>query len=219
MRTNTFLFSVLLAAATTPALALTVTYNDTTALRDVELDSGALLQDPLSIPLFDSSLGTLISVSYELTGTVDGSLGIVNLSPNPIGGYATSTVAFSFASSLLGSDSFDTVASTGLILLGVGGSTTVPVSGSNSYSQSITDPVALAGFIGSGSFDIDYLTSTSLGGGAWGGDVSITQLTDAQLGISVTYTFATVPLPASSALLFGGVGLLAAAGRRRTSRG
>ncbi|MFN3260313.1 MAG: choice-of-anchor E domain-containing protein [Pikeienuella sp.] len=202
------------ALLASPAQAATVSFSDALALQDVEI-SGTL-----SVPQFDPSLGTLTGVTFTITGAIASILGVTNSGTNVITGAATTTVDFNVSSSALslpGMPDFSVVGSTGLVTLGVGESALFPVTGMNSISGS---PAPSAAFIGGGTVDLDFMTTTSFGGSGFGGDIIISQATDAGLMFQIEYEFdaVAIPLPATAPLLAAAAGLFLFVGRRRARR-
>nr|WP_253949465.1 choice-of-anchor E domain-containing protein [Mangrovicoccus sp. HB161399] len=194
-----------------PVSAFTVSYSDAFALSDVEI-SGTL-----SVPLFDSSLGTLTGVTWEITGAIASILGVQNDSSNPIVGSAHTTVDYDVDSALLslgGSPDFSVFGTTGLVSLGVGASALFPVTATNTLSGSETPS---SSFFLPGTLDVSFLTDTSFGGSGFGGDITISQATDAGISLSVTYEYETaaVPLPAGLALLMSALGITGLMHRRQ----
>ena len=198
------------------AQAATITLTGSVSLSDVEL-SGAL-----SAPQFDPTLGTLTGVTWSITGAIASIIGISNDSAGPITGSAFTSVDFNVASTVLSlgaSPDFNVFASTGTVALGVGESVLFPVTAFTTITGS---EMVSAAFIGSSVFEVLYLTITSFGGSGFGGDVSISQATDAGIDFSITYEFETVapeiPLPAAAPLMAAGLGALGLFGVRRRKR-
>jgi|GEM_PF-2219867 len=193
------------------AQALTVSFTDQLALADVEI-SGTL-----SVPKYDSSLGPLTGVTFTITGAIASILGVENRSTGAINGSAFTNVDFDVSSALLplgGSPDFSVFASTGLVSLGVGASALFPVT----ESVIITGSVApSADFLTPGTVDLDFLTTTSFGGNGFGGDIAISQATDAGISFTITYESAMVPPPAAALFMASviGLGVLTSMSRRR----
>lgn len=187
------------------AKAATVTFTDIAPLADVEI-SGTL-----SAPKFDTSLGTLTGVSWSITGAIASILGIENNSAGSITGAAFTSVDFDVDSadlSLGASPDFTVFGTTGLVTLGVGESALFPVTASTAITGSETPGAA---FFGPGTVDVSFLTTTSFGGQGFGGDITISQATDAGIQFEIVYEFIDapqVPLPASAPLLAGGLAML-----------
>lgn len=196
------LASGVLSAA--PVSAATVSFSDSAPLADVEI-SGTL-----SVPKFDTSLGTLTGVSWSITGAIASILGVENDSAGNIMGSAFTSVDFDVDSSDLSlgaSPDFNVFGTTGLVSLGPGASALFPVTATNVITGSETPG---AGFFGPGTVDVSFLTTTSFGGQGFGGDITISQATDAGIQFEIVYEFndAQVPLPASAPLLAGSLAML-----------
>ncbi len=195
------------------ANAATVSFSDSLALSDVEI-SGVL-----SASKFDSSLGTLTGVTWEITGAIASILGVTNTGASPISGSAFTSVDFDVDSALLSlgaSPDFNVFGTTGLVSLGVGASALFPVTASTTISGSEAPTSA---FFGPGTVDLSFLTTTSFGGAGFGGDITISQATDAGLMFSITYEFtpfSTIPLPGGAALLAGALALTGLVSLRRS---
>ncbi|WP_179961604.1 choice-of-anchor E domain-containing protein [Pikeienuella piscinae] len=201
------------ALLTSPAHAATVTFSDLAPLADVEIGG------VLSVSKFDPALGTLTAVSWEINGAIASILGVVNDSTGSITGSAFTNVDFNVDAaelSLGASPDFTVSASTGDVALGVGAAALFPVSGSFMLTGSETPGAA---FLAPGMIDLSFATLTSFGATGFGGDITISQATDAGISFSITYDYAVVPLPASLALLGGALGLLGLLGRRRRIAG
>ena len=187
-----------------PAHAVTQTFSSLFVLQDVELN------DTLSVPQFDPSLGTLLGVTYSITGSIASILGVTNNSPGMVTGSAFTSVDFdldSTAISLAASPDFNVFATTGPVPLDAGQSALFPVTASTTIMGAEAPSAA---FIGLGTVDLNFLTSTSFGGSGFGGDIAISQATDAGIMFEITYEFdsAVVPLPASAPLLALATGFL-----------
>lgn len=200
------------------ASAATVSFSSAIPLQDVEL-SGVL-----SVSRFDSSLGTLTGVSWTITGAVASILGITNASAGTVTGTASTTVGFNLSApelSLAASPVFNVVATTGPVTLGVGESALFPVIADTTITG--TEAPA-AQFLMPGTIDLSFSTTTSFGGSGFGGDIIISQATDAGLLFEITYEFDTsgvtpVPLPAGVVLLASALGVTSVfgIGRKRVS--
>lgn len=190
--------------------AATITFMDQAPLSDVEI-SGTL-----SVARFDSSLGVLTGVSWSITGAIASILGIENDSAGTIRGSASTNVDFDVDSadlSLGASPDFSVSGSTGLVTLGVGESALFPITSQNTITGTEA-PSAV--FLGPGTIDLTYLTATSFGGSGFGGDLTLSQVTDAGITFSITYEYTVVPEPGSLAML--AAGLLGLAGAARVRR-
>ena len=216
-----------LAAAFLPfasAQASTLSYADSVALTTTNWSN------TLSFSKFDSSLGTLTSIRFDLSGVVQGSGNAESLDSS------ASNVTLTLGS-LLGltrpdsstlvvtnpvfSQTFNFSAFDGSINFGgtSGGSTgSVSATGSNFFVSSSASDFALFSALGGGTINLG-LNAVGASSGTGSGNL-IQQFTTAASGVAkVTYTYTAttpttdVPEPASLALVCGGLGLLAA--RRR----
>lgn len=202
-----------LSAVSLSTQAETVSYSDLAPLADAEI-SGIL-----SVPGFDSSLGTLTGVYWEVEGAFASILGIENDSGNTISGSAFTEVEFDVDSPLLSmgaSPDFSIFGSTGQVTLGVGAAALFPVVTSTTISGYEAGSPA---FFRPATVDMSYLTTTYFGSSATGGDVTIGQSTDAGIKLTVTYEYTTevtpVPLPAAAPLMGAGLTFFSLIARRR----
>jgi hypothetical protein len=185
--------------------------------------------DVLGFSKFDTSLGTLTSIRFDLTGVVQGIGNAESLDASP------TSVTLSLGS-LLGltrpdhstlvvanpvfTQTFDLMAYDGLIDFGgTSGATTgsESASGANFFVSSDAGDLALFSAPGGGSIGLG-LSASGNSYGAGSGNLITQFRTGAAGGAQVTYTFtplATVAEPGSLALVCGGAGLLGAARRRR----
>jgi hypothetical protein len=173
----------------------------------------------ISCPQFNI-VGTLTSVTVNLTGSLEGTITLKNETAQTQNGSAATQVLFNFGplAGFVISNPFLTVTgSTGLISVPPSATSVFPVGGSQ--SASMTTNLSLGSYIGAGMFDIPVTTNTFLLLSFGGGNVTATQLTTAAANATVTYEYestTTVPEPATLTLL--GVGLLSASLRRRRNR-
>lgn len=202
--------------AASGAQAATISFTDVAPLQDVELAG-----ETLSVQGFDTSLGTLIGVYWEITGALASILGVQNDGPNTISGSAFTNVDFDVESALLalgGSPDFSVYATTGLVSLGAGESALFPVTASTTITGSETPGAA---FYAPGMIDVLSFTTTSFGGSGFGGDITISQATDAGISFKITYEYqevSEVPLPAAAPLMMAGMGLFGFISSRRRKR-
>lgn len=205
------LIACALSVAASNAHAATISFTDIIPLQDVEI-SGSV-----AVPQFDSTLGTLTGISWTLTGAIASIIGVRNDSAGTVTGSAFVQADYFLDSTTLSlgaSPDFSLLASTGSVTLGVGESVLFPVTGTQSLSG--TEAVSAA-FIGNSLVEVLVLTLTSFGASGFGGDITISQATDAGFEFMITYEFdeAVIPLPATAPLMAAGLGLFGFYGARR----
>lgn len=202
-----------LSVAASNARAATISFTDAIPLQDVEINAS------VAVPQFDSSLGTLTGISWTLTGAIASLIGVQNDSAGPVTGSAFVRADYLLDSTTLSlgaSPDFSLLVSTGVVTLGVGESVLFPVTG----TQSISGMEAVsAAFIGNSLVEVLVLTLTSFGASGFGGDITVSQATDAGFEFVITYEFdeTVIPVPAAAPLMAAGLGLfgLYCARRRR----
>lgn len=208
-----------LAAATTlagivatsgVANAASLSYSSST-----NYDFTDIIDAPLSVQQFNSSLGTLQGVTIEFTGNILGNAGLENKSKTPT--QVTLNVASDFSlelnnQSLLALNpqysynyqlaKYDGTTDYG----GTSGKTLSNLTATQSATQSFTNTQFLQSFIGNG--NVDFLFS-ALATSAVTGSGNMRSYIDtyAKAGIKVTYNYDVKPVPEPSATL--GVGLIA----------
>jgi hypothetical protein len=200
------------------ASAASVTFSSSFPLTDVEING------VLSVSRFDPSLGTLTGVSWTITGGIASILGVTNASRGQITGAAFTSVDFDVAApelSLAASPDFNVFATTGPVTLGVGESALFPVTAQTTITGTEAPG---AQFLLPGTIDLSFRTTTSFGGSGFGGDIIISQATDAGLSFEITYDYdvpgvTPIPLPAGFVLLAGALGVTSVfgIGRKRVS--
>jgi hypothetical protein len=168
----------------------------------------------LSLPKFDSALGTLNSVRIDLSGGISSVLTISNsisASSSSVGDGGT-RVRFSVQDSgnHFSTPEITTYSDTYSYNLLPGESvTTDPLTGSGSYAHTYTLQAILDEFTGPGTITLPASTLTTSVMENSGGNYTVQQVTRAELTATVTYDYTAVPEPGSLALLgLGGLMVL-----------
>lgn len=187
------------------AQAATISYDAPLSLETTEIN-----QD-LSVLYFDNGLGTLDSVTIELSGRAISSGTLENTAAQAQSLRFSSNLELYFSGGSLSDELLNLpLFNTGLVNIGGNGGTydlgSTDVSDSTLITVSGAD---LASFIGSGdlSFTCNSLTNNSQSGG--GGNIRVVQNTEAGCGMTITYNYTpgdvpppvTVPEPGSLALV------------------
>ena len=219
-----FLLATAAAALFAPAVnAATITQSESFASQGTDWALSA------SFDQFDSSLGTLDSVVFDLTGNVTGTASAEQLGgasdvtleldatiTSDLAGFGELGVVIPAASDTIALDAFDGE----FDFDGPSGVTFSDLSGSDTISNTFTS--GLAPFIGTGSFVVP--TSAEGGSGTSGSGNVVTQFSSsASADLTLTYNYtessdvvSPVPLPAAGWAMIAALGALGAVARRRT---
>ncbi|MGB0661622.1 MAG: choice-of-anchor E domain-containing protein [Mangrovicoccus sp.] len=200
------------------ANAATTSYSDSISMTSLDFDT------TLSVAKFDSALGTLNSVTVELTGVVDGGAEYENRSTSSGTTFKLSVAALIEAAFSFGGSVEVNVSPTGLsspITVGVFDGTLDFAGTSGGSVSGLTDTdtdskiytTGLSNFIGAGNLDI-FINADGTSQAIGGANVATIFTTDASASVKVTYDYSPIPLPAALPLLGAGIGALAIARRR-----
>ncbi len=184
------------------------------------------LNATVSCGQFDSSLGTLTSISIEIDGEITGSITLTNNALTPQIVKATTASDFSLAAPLAGftfpSTLFEVSFTTGVQSLAAGTPTTFSNLDSGVDSATNSQSSTFAPYEGLGTFSVGVQTVTGITVLGGGGNVVAGQSTDGLATAIVTYNYTPAgtqtPEPTTFAFLALGGGLVALGASRRKSR-
>ena len=165
----------------------------------------------LSFQQFNPALGTLNSVTIDLSASLSTVITITNASGSSSSGFGLTQVELTVddAGNNLNNPVITLTSPIFSYSLGAGGTATSgTITQSGTSSDTYLNPLVIAEFTGTGFFALDASTFTQTLLSNTGGNTYASQVTDAELGGSVTYDY-TVPEPATIAMLsLGFVGML-----------
>jgi hypothetical protein len=217
---NTTLVKTLVAAA---ALATTSAYAASISFSDAASTAVPNWSDTLQVAQFDSSLGTLNSVTISFAGSNTGTLAAENLAATAgtmtlegTATYTLSSAVWNFTGAAIASRTFAAGAFDGNInYAGTSGATFANATGSYSNNLSLTS--GLSAFIGTGNLSFGVNT---VGGSSYSGTgaavAKFDQSADARVTVTYNYTAVSgVPEPESYAMLLAGLAAVGMVKRRR----
>ena len=201
-----------------------------------EFFSGTPNFDPvMTFNEFDTSLGTLNSVTVKLTLTITGgdlevdndgvAPATVNVSLGADGSLTSSDVAFfpSLSTTTANTATFNLAANdgdgAGVQNLGPDYAILIGTTNTNMNSDTLTHPLILDEYKGTGTFDINGDINTNLDFGGIGGVAGSFNPIGVTGSVKITYDYdsiAPVPEPSAYALVIAGIGLLTLRNRRRS---
>jgi hypothetical protein len=217
MKMKTFITGLVVLAgfvAALPVKADSLFYTDTQAVSSADTRFEPANPVAFNIPQFNSSLGTLTSVTLSVSGSAISSLNFTNFDGVTGGVMASETNALfiNYSSGILAQNNFVWLTT---------GYPTIQKPGANGgvFSQSwgpatvqtldtFTSAPDLANFTGTGNIPVSAQFNVWFDLFATGGVNAWRSATSSSFTANVTYDYAPVPEPSSFGLLFGGLGLL-----------
>lgn len=221
MKTNTkFALAIAAALAATfgaSANAATVSFDTSTpvTLTLTDWNSNLLFQK------FDTSLGTLVSVTLDFSTTLQTVLTVTNSSTNASAGTAQTELQITVQDASLGlhTPEIDLLSSTFSYNLNQGDSVTSGTLSKDGSSHDVyTLSTILAEFSGTGNISLPVSTFTQTLLANTGGNTAADQTTQASVTGTVTYNYIPVPEPSAALLSLCGLGMVAGFKRKRAAR-
>jgi hypothetical protein len=212
-RLTTFIAAVVLAACATSAPANTEIFTTSTPIASSLTDWSSTL----AFAQFDPSLGTLTSVELNLSSTLSTTLTVTNEAGSASSGTANTEVEVTvqdFGNNLTAP--FNVFSPGFSYSLGAGaGTSSGLLTGNNVSDLTYTLGTILTEFTGGGNISLNASTFTQPLLANTGGNTAASQVTDASLTGTVTYTYEAVPEPSTFGLLALGLGALPILRRRQ----
>ena len=172
----------------------------------------------LSFPQFNPALGTLLSVELDFSSSLSTTLSITNNSGTASSGTAKTGLQLTVqdGGSNLTAPELDLLSPIYSYSLAAGqGANSGTLIKSGSSSDTYTLAAVLSEFTGVGAISLNASSFTQTLLANTGGNTAASQVTDADLTGTVTYTYLAVPEPSTCTLAIAGLmGLLALRGRR-----
>jgi hypothetical protein len=218
------LLSAIVVAGTGAAQAALISYSggltgNSTDPYPNPLQSPLSSDGSISLNLFNSSLGTLNSVTIDLSSLFTYGTRFENSSPNSASSVTKNISQRLMIGSLLDTDLvnynriWNVAKADGTVdYSGTSGFTTIESAGQTNYHATLIGP-ALASYIGSGNLLYGVYSNATFSGGFTGGNGSFLNTQQFVTNATVTYDYTPTPIPAAFWLL--GSGLLGLAGLRK----